>query len=187
MGEAAPFRPDGRVTFLASPRKVTKRRRPRRGRSPAATTLRYSDGRAAAQLGPAIKLRGLRQCSPTAPDRPALLGGPNGGPKAKSKQSGCRATRKFPTTVENRCVLQLGSPLGPPRSAACLGEVREHCLRERSDRVAQRPRQASIAGQSRSDRPLRGRLLLVTFLGEARKVTRPSGRNNTGPTKAQFS
>ena len=84
---------------------------------------------------------------------------------------------------------ELGSPLGPPRSAACLGAVREHCLRERGDRVAQRPRHASIAGQSRSDRPLRGRPVVRNYgfayflLAKQKKVRRPSGRNPLAATR----
>ena len=44
------------------------------------TTLRCSVSEAAAQLAHATwRLRSLRQCSPMAPQRPVLLGGPNGG------------------------------------------------------------------------------------------------------------
>ena len=132
------FCPAGALLSFASPKESKQRKGdPRRGRS-----LRDCPALLGRPGGCATRpLPGLRQCSPTSPVRPALLGGPNGGPKVKGKVKTIRA----PGVA---LVLKLGSPLGPPRSAACLGVVREHCLRERSDRVAQRPRHASIAGQS---------------------------------------
>ena len=63
------------------------------------------------------------------------------------------------------------APLGTPRGS-------RRALSERAafgPRVAQPPKRSSIAGKFRRlrrNRHLRGRLLLVTFLGEARKVTR---------------
>ena len=66
-------------------------------------------------------------------------------------------------------------PLVTPRSAAGFGGFGEDCLRERSDRVPQPPKTASIAGQFQRT-PLKpspsGRLLWGTFLGETRKVPR---------------
>ncbi len=72
--------PGGLVTFLASPRKVTQRRRPHSAALRSATgSLRCSPSRAAAELG----LSGLRQSSPTAPGLSALLGGRKGGAETK--------------------------------------------------------------------------------------------------------
>ena len=69
------------VTFLVSPRKVAKRRRPR---SPVLRTpLRCSPHRAAAQLVLVAARQGLRPCSPTSPDVSVLLGGSQG--KAQTK------------------------------------------------------------------------------------------------------
>ncbi len=45
------------------------------------------------------------------------------------------------------------APLGTPRSAGRFGAVGEHCVRERSDRVAQPPKRSSIAGKFRCTAP----------------------------------
>ena len=73
--------PDGEVLSLLVQRKYPKKARPD-GPGRYATTLRCSASEAAAQLTSAVRgLRMFGQCSPTAPQSPVLLGGPNGGPE----------------------------------------------------------------------------------------------------------
>ena len=60
--------------FLFRQEKVTKKKATPAPRSATPTALRYSSSRAAAQLGPAA----LKQCSPTSPGLPALLGASQG-------------------------------------------------------------------------------------------------------------
>ena len=73
--------PVGEVLSLLVQRKYPKKARPD-GPGRYATTLRCSDSEAAAQLTSTVRgLRMFGQCSPTAPQSPVLLGGPNGGPE----------------------------------------------------------------------------------------------------------
>ena len=73
--------PDGEFLFLLRQEKEPKEGDPD-GPGRCATTLRCSVSEAAAQLvNTAGRLCSLGQCSPTAPQSPVLLGGPNGGPE----------------------------------------------------------------------------------------------------------
>lgn len=67
----------GRVFFCVAKRMSPKKKRPRVTRSASPTPLRDSASRAAAQLGPTS----LKQCSPTPPGSPPLLGASRGDPQ----------------------------------------------------------------------------------------------------------
>jgi len=117
-------------------------------------------------------LRSLRQCSPTSPDRSALLGGSHG-MKIVAASCACRlaisrCARSVLTCLPSVASSSAGWPGGSRRA---LSEPRA------ARRVAQPPRageqrRAPVA-QRRAQQ--QGRFLLVTFLGDARKVTRLPG------------
>ena len=167
-------RGEGRFRLSASyfpllrQRKVTKGKATPTGPVVLRTTaLRCSTCRAAAKLGryaPSDTRGG------TAPTRLRF----SADPKGERRRHGDFDLDAANSEVK-RLTAERGQGVSPsvtPRSADAAGAFRRGCLSERSERVPRRPVAASIAGQSRSDRHRRGRLLLVTFLGEARKVTR---------------
>ena len=92
-------------------------------------------------------LRSLRQPRRTTPAPSALLGGPKGATAGAAQR--LVAFHRLNHTAMQTLAGFWVSPLGPPRSAGLFGGVGEHCLRERSDRVAQPPKSPSIAGKSR--------------------------------------
>ncbi len=104
-------RPEGRFLSLSGQRKEPKKGRP--GSPALRAPLRCSPHRAAAQLALA-KTRGLRQCSPTAPDRAVLLGGSQG-ISLRLQIVHCQRFLRF-------------SPCEPPSNANEPGGVGEDCL-----------------------------------------------------------
>ncbi len=143
------------------------------------TSLRCSSHRAAAQLAHQFddyiqpragihlssgEFRALAQCSPKASRCDSAARRRTGGLKRNTEV--CREC--FCLTVAYHRV----TPCEPPSSAAGSGVVGEDCLSpcRRQGRVPQPPESASSTGKSEGPASL-GRLLLVTFLGEARKVT----------------
>jgi hypothetical protein len=50
-----------------------------------------------------VACRELKQCSPTSPDQPALLGGEKGGENSKSKNAMSRAPCARLVLVETKC------------------------------------------------------------------------------------
>ena len=141
-----------------------------------ATALRCSTERAAAELAqPAWRPASLRHPRRTTPVPPALLGGTNGAsPQAPSGVPFLLVDP--PSNVWGRDLF--GAPVGPAekrrRDGGSPSRMSERtqppgCVSEfRGDPS----RRASQGSRTQCDRDLRGRLLLVTFLGEARKVTR---------------
>jgi hypothetical protein len=85
------------VLFLASPRKSSQKEGDPKGGAGFAGSLRYSERRAAAELG-ALP---LKQSSPTAPGLPALLSAFHGDPKSVHGQPPCRKNRLLRSTGKN--------------------------------------------------------------------------------------
>ncbi len=177
--------PGGLVTFLASPRKVTQRRRPHSAALRyAAGSLRCSPSRAAAELG----LSGLRQSSPTSPGLAALLGGRKGDAETnhpipiltfplKGKEplpslppgESWREGRKWRGST--LLCTPPGSPSAPPRFSEKIGGRR----RGLSERVARVPQPPDLFGKPREARRVGAGgcpyCLVTCILGKQNKVT----------------
>ena len=147
--------------FLSRQEKVTKKKATpgfapllRRG------SLRYSVGRAAAQLGATP----LRQCSPTSPGQPALLSAAQGDPQGSSDQ---------PPTVT---LLSCASPFGDAEQRHCARGFGEDCLSPAGASSAAGRNAAAQGTAPQARRRQRGRLFFRTFLlATQKKVTRRQG------------
>ena len=140
------FRPDGGWLFLASPRKShQKERDPRVTRPASPAALRYSCGRAAAELGPFGPQTVLADC----PRPPSVARRCTGGGKA-------HRTESIPTAVDIGVVFIW--PFASSSSARRNGKKGEDCLRTegpssaapRCGWAAQRPRRSRATRQARN-------------------------------------
>ena len=145
------------ILFLASPRKSSQKEGdPRVTRPASPAPLRYSQGRAAAQLGAAP----LKQCSPTSPGLAPLLGAPRGGGKAHRTESKRLA-------VDDRLVFIL--PFASSSSAGRNGKKGEDCLRGEAPSSA-----APVAAEQRRAPGVAGRrcgrdFSLLTFFWQDKR------------------
>ena len=161
------------ILFLASPRKSSQKEGdPRVTRPASPAPLRYSQGRAAAQLGAAP----LKQCSPTSPGLAPLLGAPRGGPgkpseryriwsKSKHKRQWRPIGVQLPLEDAEQRRLERGSGRG---------------LSEGEARVPQPPLKASSGGNpAAGGASTRGRLFFGSFLLAEQKKGCPRVRRGT--------
>ena len=197
------MRPGGRLTFFASPKKVSKKRRP-----DVHALLRRV--RCAAQLGRGLaKLAALKQTRALYPPKSALLAVPDGrvgagtngcccaaapccfnrrarllrsadgrqrsaqhNQQRYSSAAGCTGLTDFVSAFASSPAP--ACPVGQGRAAECQGDQAPR-LSERSE-FSGDPPGASSAG-NHEVALTSGRLSLLTFFGEAKKVRRPPGRN----------
>ena len=168
QGRAAPY-------FLCLGKESRQRKpRPRR-RSAAPTALCCSGTRAGLQTR---ALRALRQAGPQPLPRPLRCAAPSRAVTTPSAR--CTAALRFAASVfaGRRCWSARGRRRGAGQQRGCAGRVFEPVARRSRDRASFAhgplvPCSAREAGAQRRPDPC-GRLSLVTFFGEAKKVTGPA-------------
>ncbi len=201
----AAFRLKASYFLLLAQKKVSKEKGTPLARLATPTPLRYSPGRAAAELGPSA----LKQSSPTTPGLSALLTAPDGGPGKASRFLGSAANLLFsPIFTVNRKITRHSRESGNPPAVApkwipaCAGMTDK--LRRLSgpigrcratEKLADKgrglfearraefrsPRRFRVAqGTGRSPAPYGGRLFFAYFLlAKQKKVRRAASAKPT--------
>jgi hypothetical protein len=183
------------VLSFASPKESSQRKGDPEGGAAFAGSLRYSQRRAAAELGAAP----LRQSSPKAPDLPALLSAFHGDPKGVRARTMSRKKTGFHGQPEKTAKIEIGysgtkaqtrlvSP-GPLRGAEQRRGWRikgEDCLRAQPE--FRSPRQSRVAqGTGAAGTDLGVAFSLATFFWRSkRKYARQQG-GTPSPSKLQVS
>jgi hypothetical protein len=162
----------GPVTFFASPKKVTKERRPHGSGlrcAPAALALRVISGPCAKLARSRLRRATGSDSAPgTAPLLPRTAAASPSGTTASAGEDRGGQTQSCDMSSVGRCRC-------PRRRRAAQGarEGLRACLSERPQGASlqARPRPRAAQGSRRSRPPSRARLLLVTSLGKTREVT----------------
>ena len=143
-------------------------------RSAAPTPLRYSKGRAAAELG--LAAPSLRQSSPTAPGPSPLLGASHGDPKTDRNSPAAVDHEKRPFLPVDRNTPSVSpGPLGGAEQRRVVGG-RRLALSEPQASLASRPTTRVAQGTRQSRAPTQGRLFFAYFLLATQKKVMPRVR-----------